>query len=157
MPYATRNGSDDLVSIAKAAKEIGFSPSTLARQVKAGSIRSHGGKVRLSEVLADRAANIDSSRWIGRERNGRPPKSLRTGGHAPVKRAQDNAHAMHSSCTGVALTPDLTRDLGLVLESQDTSDPIDVGTDSVLVGLEMIEDEVRRLRAEVAALKAKGN
>jgi hypothetical protein len=158
MPRATRNGSDDLVSIAAAAKEIGYSPSTLARQVKAGSIRSHGGKVRLSEVLADRAANIDSSRWIDRERNGRTPKSLRSGGgHAPVaRRAQDNAQAHATTCTGIALTPDLTRDLGLVLESQDTSDALDVGTDCVLVGLEMIEETVRRLRAENAALKAKG-
>jgi hypothetical protein len=74
MPQATRNNADDLVSIAKAAKEIGFSPSTIARQVKAGSIRSHGGKVRLSEVLEDRASNVDSSRWVGRERKGATPR-----------------------------------------------------------------------------------
>jgi hypothetical protein len=146
---------DPLMCVAAAAREIGLNRSTLARQVNAGAIRSHGGKVRLSEVLADRAANIDSSAWVGRERTGRPPKSLRTGGgHAP--RAQD--HAVHATtCTGIALTPDLTRDLGLVLESQDTSDQMDVGIDCVLVGLELIENEVRRLRAEVAALKAKRN
>jgi hypothetical protein len=45
----------------------------------------------------------------------------------------------------------------LLLESQDTSDQMDVGTDCALVGLEMLENEVRRLRAEVVALKAKGN
>jgi hypothetical protein len=159
MPQATRNNADDLVSIAKAAREIGYSPSTLARQVKAGSIRSHSGLVRISEILADRAANIDSSRWIGRERNGRAPKPLRSGGHAPpAGRAQDDAPAMHATCvTVIALTAELTRDLGLVLESQDTSDALDVGTDCVLVGLEMLENEVRRLRAELAALNPKGN
>jgi hypothetical protein len=154
MQHATCNMQhDDLVSITKAATEIGLSPSTLARQVKAGSIRSHGGKVRISEVLADRAANVDSSSWIGRERNRSAAKSARPGGgHAPA-RAQD--HAVHATtCTGIALTTDLTRDLGLLLESQDTSDQVDVGTDCVLVGLEMIENEVRRLRAEVAKLKA---
>ena len=50
---------DDLISIGAAAKAIGVNKSTLSRQIKAGSIRSHGGKVRLSEVFEDRAANID--------------------------------------------------------------------------------------------------
>jgi hypothetical protein len=142
--------------VAEAAREIGLNRSTLSRQVSAGAIRSHGGKVRISEILADRAANIDSSSWIGRERNGRAaPKPLRSGGHAlPAGRTQDNAPAVHATCvTGIALTPELTRDLGLVLESQDTADALDVGTDCVLVGLEMIENEVRRLRAVLAGEK----
>ena len=41
--------------------------TTLSKQVRAGIIRSHDGKVRLSEVLADRAANIDLSRSKRRE------------------------------------------------------------------------------------------
>jgi hypothetical protein len=146
---------EPLISVAEAAREIGLNRSTLSRQVSAGAIRSHGGKVRLSEILADRAANIDSSSWIGRERNGRAPKPLRSGGHALLAgRAQDADAQVHATtCTGIALTPDLIRDLGLVLESQDTADALDVGTDCVLVGLEMIENEVRRLRAVLAGKK----
>jgi hypothetical protein len=56
----------DLVSLSAAAKKIGVNKSTLSRQVKAGSIRSHKGKVRLAEVLEDRANNIDSSGWESR-------------------------------------------------------------------------------------------
>jgi transposase-like protein len=62
--------SDDLISIAEAARQIGVNKSTLARQVKAGSIRSHDGKVRLSEVLEDRAANIDLTRSQRRDGRG---------------------------------------------------------------------------------------
>src|SRR5258708_7690286 len=109
---------DPLMCVAAAAREIGLNRSTLARQVNAGAIRRHGGKVRLSEVYADGGAKGDSSSWIGRERTGRPPRS---GDHPSVKRAQDDAPAVHATtCTGIALTPDLIRDLGLVLESQDT-------------------------------------
>ena len=53
---------DPLISIPTAAKAIGIERTTLGKQVRAGTIRSHGGKVRLSEVLADRAANIDLGR-----------------------------------------------------------------------------------------------
>ncbi|CAO4184689.1 hypothetical protein [Methylorubrum extorquens] len=52
---------DDLISLSEAARQIGVNKSTLSRQVASGAIRSHTGKVRLSEVLADRAANIDLS------------------------------------------------------------------------------------------------
>lgn len=53
---------DPLISISAAAREIGVHQSTLSKQVREGAIRSHDGKVRLSEVLADRAANIDLGR-----------------------------------------------------------------------------------------------
>lgn len=53
---------DPLISIPAAAKAIGIERTTLGKQVRAGTVRSHGGKVRLSEVLADRAANIDLGR-----------------------------------------------------------------------------------------------
>lgn len=49
----------DLISISEAARLIGINKSTLSRQVESGAVRSHGGKVVLSEVLADRAANIN--------------------------------------------------------------------------------------------------
>ena len=54
--------SEALISISKCALAIGLHKSTLASQVKDGSIRSHEGKVYLSEVLEDRAKNIDLSR-----------------------------------------------------------------------------------------------
>ncbi len=53
---------DPLISISAAAREIGVHQSTLSKQVREGAVRSHDGKVRLSEVLADRAANIDLGR-----------------------------------------------------------------------------------------------
>jgi len=49
---------EPLISLSEAARKIGLNKSTLSRQVKAGTIRSHDGKVRLSEVLEDRANNI---------------------------------------------------------------------------------------------------
>ena len=54
--------SDPLISISAAARDIGVDQSTLSKQVRQGLVRSHDGKVRLSEVLADRAANIDLGR-----------------------------------------------------------------------------------------------
>lgn len=53
--------TDGLISIAEAAKKVGVNRSTLTRQVNSGAIRSYEGKVRLSEVYADRAKNIDLS------------------------------------------------------------------------------------------------
>lgn len=54
--------ADPLISVSAAARAIGVDKSTLAKQVRQGAVRSHEGKVRLSEVLADRAANIDLGR-----------------------------------------------------------------------------------------------
>src|SRR5262245_16443489 len=55
---------DELISIAAAAKAEGIHKSTLSRQVKSGQVRSHGGKVRLSEVRADRAKNVRTTSGI---------------------------------------------------------------------------------------------
>lgn len=52
---------DPHISIAEAARRIGVNKSTLSRQIKAGSIRSYDGLVRLSEVLEDRVNNLDHS------------------------------------------------------------------------------------------------
>jgi len=60
MQHATPGpGTGDLISISEAARRVGVHKSTLSRQVRDGQIRSYGGKVRLAEVLEDRAANID--------------------------------------------------------------------------------------------------
>lgn len=53
---------EPLLSISDAARQIGVHKSTLSRQVTSGAVRSHKGKVRLSEVLEDRASNIDLTR-----------------------------------------------------------------------------------------------
>ncbi|WP_018264134.1 hypothetical protein [Methylobacterium sp. WSM2598] len=53
---------DPLITPAEAARLLGLNKSTLHRQVKSGAVRSHDGKVRLSEVKADRARNVDAQR-----------------------------------------------------------------------------------------------
>lgn len=60
MQHATPGAkTDDLISISEAARRVKVHKSTLSRQIRDGQIRSHSGKVRLAEVLEDRAANID--------------------------------------------------------------------------------------------------
>ncbi|BAU89936.1 hypothetical protein MPPM_1331 [Methylorubrum populi] len=54
--------SDALITISAAARRLGIDRSVLSRQIKDGLVRSHGQKVIFSEVLADRAANIDLTR-----------------------------------------------------------------------------------------------
>lgn len=70
-----RNGPDlplePLISIAAASREIGLNKSTLSRQVNSGAVRSHDGKVRLSEVYEDRAKNIDAAIWSNRRKAGK--------------------------------------------------------------------------------------
>lgn len=53
---------EPLIKAAEAARQIGINRSGLCRQIKAGSVRSHDGLVRLSEVIADRGANIEEPR-----------------------------------------------------------------------------------------------
>lgn len=70
----------DLISISEAARKIGINKSTLSRQVESKAVRSHGGKVVLSEVLADRAANIDLTQ--SRRRPGKPGAKKAAGSSA---------------------------------------------------------------------------
>jgi len=49
---------NDLIPPAQAAEQLGLAKSTLSRQIKAGLVRSHAGRVRLSEVVEDRARNV---------------------------------------------------------------------------------------------------
>jgi hypothetical protein len=67
---------DDLIDVRACAKLIKppISHTTLLRQIKSGAIRSHaGGKVRLIEVLEDRAKNINLSKGKGKRKKGAPP------------------------------------------------------------------------------------
>jgi hypothetical protein len=56
--------ADQLIGVAEAARILGLNRSTLSRQVKLGLVRAHRGKVRLSEVRADRRNNLDMSRRV---------------------------------------------------------------------------------------------
>jgi hypothetical protein len=149
-----------LIGITAAARQIGISHSTLSRQVKLGQVRSHRGKVRLSEVLQDRANNIDNTIWMHRKKN----KQTKSGpGRRAVHTADDGAdtaaqavHAAHTA-NGCPITEELNTDLGRLLLSEEPYDVIEVGIDAALAGLEMIETGIRRLRAELAANKARGN
>jgi hypothetical protein len=53
---------DPLVSIPAAAAVIGVDRSTLSRQVALRKVRSHNGKVRVSEVIEDRRRTVDPGR-----------------------------------------------------------------------------------------------
>ncbi len=56
------NDLDPLLSINAAAEMLGINASTLSRQIQAGQIRAHDGRVRLSEALEDRARHVDLTR-----------------------------------------------------------------------------------------------
>jgi hypothetical protein len=60
--------TERLISIRAAAKKVGVTDTTLGRQIRAGSIRSHAGKVRLSEVFEDRKKNVDHGYWSARKK-----------------------------------------------------------------------------------------
>jgi hypothetical protein len=81
---------DPLISISEAARKVGINKSTLSRQVKSGAIRSHDGLVRLSEVLEDRAKNIDASIWANRDK----------------RRAPDALHATATPLVSLHATPE---------------------------------------------------
>jgi hypothetical protein len=152
--------NDELIGITAAARQIGVSHSTLSRQVKLGQVRSHKGKVRLSEVLQDRANNIDNTIWMHRSKN----KQIKSGSGRQAVHAADNgadtaAQAVHAAHTpnGCPITAELNEGLGRLLLSEEPYDLIEVGIDAALAGLEMIETGIRRMRAELAANKARGN
>jgi hypothetical protein len=73
----------DLISISEAAKKIGVNKSTLSRQVDSGAIRSHGGKVVLSEVLEDRVKNINLSQSRRRPKGRAAAKGTSAGATKP--------------------------------------------------------------------------
>jgi hypothetical protein len=85
---------DPLITVAEAARKIGISHTTLGRQIKAGAIRAHGKKVRFSEVLEDRANNIDASIWEARKKAPRPAGSPNV--HAPL----NDVHDVHAHLAG---------------------------------------------------------
>lgn len=91
---------EPLISIPAAARAVGVNRSTLGRQVKAGLVRSHQGKVRLSEVKQDRANNLDPTIWAGRGKKTEPDARMV---HAPKQR---HATAMHAPSSDPTAEPD---------------------------------------------------
>jgi hypothetical protein len=53
---------EPLISLSEAARRLGINKSILWRQAKAGTVRSRDGKFKFSEVVEDRARNVDASR-----------------------------------------------------------------------------------------------
>lgn len=70
---------EPLISISEAARQIGINKSTLSRQVESRAIRSHDGKVRLSEVVADRSANVNLAQSRRRSAKAKPPAAAAAG------------------------------------------------------------------------------
>jgi hypothetical protein len=64
------------LSIAAAARQVGVSRQTLWTQVQSGAVRSHDGRVYMSEVKDDRRRNVDTARapMMGSTRRGRAQK-----------------------------------------------------------------------------------
>jgi hypothetical protein len=134
-----------LIGITAAAREIGISHSTLSRQVKLGQVRSHNGKVRLSEVLEDRANNIDNTIWMHRSKS----KQTESGaGRHSVHTADNGAHAVYAhTVNGCPITAELNTKLGRLLLSDEPYDVIEVGVDAALAGIEMMQTGIDQLRA----------
>ena len=82
------HGADDPISISACAKLLPepVHKSVLAKQVKSGMVRSHNGKVRLSEVIEDRAKNVDHDRAHRRSRQSDVTASVRVASKAVASR-----------------------------------------------------------------------
>jgi excisionase family DNA binding protein len=153
---------DDLVSISEAARQLRLNKSTLSRQIKAKRIRSHGGKVRISEVRADRSANIPIQ--IGR--------NTRNNSRNEFNDSLVACTMQYSSCTNddepigprpftciteIPLTRWLVRQLAELIQCEAPDDTAMVGEYLISIGADIMVQETERLKTEVAALKAKGN
>jgi hypothetical protein len=79
---------DPLITVAEAARKVGVSHTTLGRQIKTGQVRSHGKKVKLSEVLEDRANNIDASIWEVRKKKSQTVTASNVHAHSESVHAQ---------------------------------------------------------------------
>lgn len=81
---------EEMISIAAAAHKVGLNRSTLTRQVAKGAIRSHGGKVRLSEVIEDRAKNLSPCR-VARSEKRRPSGIVKSANASKVTEVTQSA------------------------------------------------------------------
>jgi hypothetical protein len=141
--------SDDLISISEAARRLELSTSTLSRQAKLGKIRTYGDppKVRLSEVIADRKANVAFP----------PGKAVKL---TQVETKPDNpSHDDDDAPIGprpfdigafgdVPLTRGLARELGRLVGAENPDDLSEVGYDLMCAGADILCQEILRLKAK---------
>lgn len=177
MHHATCNAQADtepLIGITEAARQVGVSHSTLSRQVKRGQVRSHDGKVRLSEVIYDRKHKLDHSIWRGRRRRfeqpitavhavspGVSPSGHRVH-HAPpnVDRGVDRLHHAPDdapigprefwvgSAADIPLTRGLVRQLAELVGTEHQDNFCHVGEDLINTGVSILNQEIARLKAK---------
>lgn len=166
-PACNEADSDALVSIAEAARDVGVHRSTLSRQVQAGKVRSHDGKVRLSEVIADRRCKLKNAIWDGRRRAALGVAgALARSVHADATRirhattatpdatvAGDDAplgpRPFHIGANGdVPLTRGLVRQLGELIGSDVPGDPSLVAYDLATTSIDICQQELARLKAK---------
>jgi hypothetical protein len=158
--------SEPLIGITECARQIGICHSTLSRQVKRGQVRSHGGKVRLSEVIYDRRHNLDQSIWLGRRRRDDV-------GSAAVHAVDGGAHRMHNGECGeryapgidddapigpqpfhigwnadLPLTRGLARRLGEMVGVEQPDDLAFVAYDLATTAINILQQEIARLKAK---------
>lgn len=81
----------EMISISEAARIIGVKKSTLSRQVESGSVRSHGGKVVLTELVADRASNVNLAQS---RRRPAEPKGENGASKRPLASARDAGNTL---------------------------------------------------------------
>jgi transposase-like protein len=104
---------EPLVSLAEAARNIGVHRSTLSRQTASGQVRNWGGKVRVSEVVADRAANVKPPVRQAQQRVGQSPDIQSVHAphlplHAPIQptHAPIDREAVGAWCAGLQPEPE---------------------------------------------------
>jgi excisionase family DNA binding protein len=149
---------DDLVSISEAARQLRLNKSTLSRQIKAKRIRSHGGKVRISEVRADRSANIPIQ--IGR--------NTRNNSRNEFNDSLVACTMQYSSCTNddepigprpficvteLPLTRGLVRQLAELIRCEAPDDIATVGEYLISIGTDIMVQEIERQRYAVTTLQ----
>jgi hypothetical protein len=146
-PAGTSMKDEALIGIREAARQAGIAHSTLSRQVTRGQVRSHAGKVRLSEVLYDRAHNLDPTIWMGRKKKPTKPKIGVSGAtsHTGAAVHDDGAGDAPPECRDFA--PERVTEFGLMLDlpHDRMDDPKIVGSVMALTGIEMILGELGKL------------
>jgi hypothetical protein len=159
---------DDLVSISEAARQLGLDKSTLSRQIKAKRIRSHGGKVRVAEVRADRSANIAFQIRRNTQRNG----VAQTETVAPIcatarngatvdedderERLDDNAPigpGPYMCITNIPLTQGLVSQLAALIQTEEPGNLVTIGQDLISIGSDILAQTIEAQRATYAEIK----
>jgi hypothetical protein len=142
--HATAAGApmnDDLISISAAARSLGLAPSTLSRQVADGKVRCHEGKrVRLSEVVADRKANVAYPVGISAPRSPIPDANHQDEDDEPI------GPEPFTTITDIPLTRGLLRRLAEMIGTENPHDFAEVGLDLVHIGGDILVQTIEHQR-----------